>query len=84
MKKVTYTREAVKALRRIDGATRKRIVAKIDKLASTPGELSANVKKLQGSSYFRLRVGDWRVIYTEDMTVIAVIRIAARGDVYKT
>jgi len=82
MKHVTYTHEALKTLKRLDGATRKRIVMKIDQLARAPEELSGNVKKLQGSSYFRLRVGDWRVIYAEDLTVIAVVRIAPRGDAY--
>lgn len=31
----------------------------------------------------RLRVGDWRVIFTEDGTVIAIIKIAPRGGVYE-
>jgi mRNA interferase RelE/StbE len=31
----------------------------------------------------RLRVGDWRVVFTEDGHVLAVIRIAPRGGVYE-
>ena len=82
MKRITYTHEALKTLKRLDSAARKRIVMKIDQIARAPEELSSNGKKLQGSNYFRLRIGDWRVIYTEDLTVIAVVRIAPRGDAY--
>jgi len=32
--------------------------------------------------YFRLRVGDWRVVFSENGEIIAVIRIAPRGRAY--
>jgi mRNA interferase RelE/StbE len=35
-----------------------------------------------GEGLFRLRVGDWRVIYTETLAIVSVIRIGPRGDVY--
>jgi len=39
---------------------------------------------MQGQpGYYRLRVGDWRVIFFEDMQVIAVERIAPRGGAYQ-
>jgi len=43
------------------------------------------VKKLTDHPGFRLRVGDWRVVYTVsyDQLVVHVIRIAQRGEVYK-
>jgi len=42
-------------------------------------------KKLQGRPGYRLRVGDWRVIYEigKDRVVIIVMKIAPRGEVYK-
>lgn len=45
--------------------------------------MANNVKRLQGSDYLRLRVGDWRVIFSEACVVIDVVKIAPRGDVYK-
>ncbi len=45
----------------------------------------ATVTKLQNRSGFRLRVGDWRVIYEiqDDQVVILVLKIAPRGGVYQ-
>jgi mRNA interferase RelE/StbE len=42
------------------------------------------VKALTGRPGYRLRVGDWRVIYdlNDQLTILAVERIAARGEVY--
>ncbi|MFI4919436.1 MAG: type II toxin-antitoxin system RelE/ParE family toxin, partial [Legionellales bacterium] len=42
-------------------------------------------KKLQGESYFRLRVGQWRVIFdrTDELKIISIEKIKSRGDVYK-
>ena len=45
-----------------------------------------DVKKLQGRAEdYRLRVGDYRIIFTKDdeELLIYVIEIAPRGDVYK-
>jgi len=45
-----------------------------------------DIKAMKGEEkLFRLRVGDWRVIYSRDDTVriIGIEKIGARGDVYK-
>ena len=44
-----------------------------------------NAKKLVGQPGFRLRIGDWRVVYEleDDRLVVLVVRIAPRGQVYK-
>lgn len=61
-----------------------RIRRKIDELARDPYN-ARNVKKLTEHPGFRLRVGDWRVVYLliEERVVIHVVRIAPRGEVYK-
>lgn len=83
MKQITFTREAEKTLRALPVNIRRLITAKIEQYAADPGSLSNNVKALKGKSgYFRLRVGDWRVIFREDGTVIAIMRIASRGSAY--
>ena len=58
---------------------------KIETLADDPMAPNNNVKKLTNHPGYRLRVGDWKVIYTihEQALVIAVVRIAARGEVYQ-
>jgi mRNA interferase RelE/StbE len=45
--------------------------------------LANNVKALKGATgNFRLRIGDWRVIFSETGEVIAVIKVAPRGGAY--
>ncbi len=58
--------------------------SKIEQYAADPASLANNVKALKGElGVFRLRVGDWRVLFTEDGEVIAIIRIAPRGAAYE-
>jgi mRNA interferase RelE/StbE len=58
---------------------------KIEALAEDPMAPKNNVKKLTNHPGYRLRVGDWRVVYMirEQALLIAVVRIAPRGDVYQ-
>jgi mRNA interferase RelE/StbE len=58
------------------------IRSKIDAYAADPATLGNNVTKLVGRDGFRLRVGDWRVIFDDDGAVIAVLKIGPRGGVY--
>lgn len=62
--------------------TARLIVSKIELYAADPAVLANNVKALKGSDAIRLRVGEWRVIMI-DGTVVEVVRIATRGQVYE-
>ena len=61
------------------------ILEKVDALAVNPFAPNKNVKKLSNHPGYRLRVGDWRVIYLlrEKVLLIAVLRIAPRGEAYQ-
>lgn len=61
------------------------VMEKIEALAADPMAPNNNVKKLTNHPGYRLRVGDWRVVYTihEQALLVAVVRIAPRGDVYQ-
>lgn len=84
MHSIEYTKQAVKALASMPATIRVVVQSKIEALAADPMG-AANVKKLVGRPGYRLRVGDWRVIYTLDSgrLVILVLDIGARGGVYK-
>lgn len=82
MKQVVYGRDALKALSRMPSNEAKRIRTKITQYAQAPGSLAQNVVKLQGRDGYRLRVGDWRVIFAEDGTVIDVVDIGPRSSIY--
>jgi mRNA interferase RelE/StbE len=82
-RRVEYSSEAVRTLRRIDRATSRRIRAKVEMLAREPEALANNVKALKGGGgLMRLRVGDWRVIYTADLLVLLMVKVAPRGAAY--
>jgi len=80
MKAVAYTRTAIKALKKMPGKDRNAIMAKMDNYAAGGTE---DVVALKGSDLFRLRHGDWRAVFEQDGTVIAVLNVAKRGEVYR-
>lgn len=82
MKEVSYTRAAIRALRRMPANTATLIRLKIDAYASDPASQANNVKALKGRTGIRLRVGDWRVIMDDQGNVLAVLEIGPRGDIY--
>lgn len=64
--------------------TARTIRAKIAQYAEEPASLANNVKALKGEEgIYRLRVGDWRVLFTETGEILAILKIAPRGDVYE-
>ncbi len=67
-----------------DQAVLHRLVRAIDGLATNPRP--PNVKALQGNnSILRIRVGDYRILYTIEDTalLVLVIRIGHRREVYR-
>lgn len=75
---IQITKSAVKSLKRLDKQTRERIKDGIYKLPS------GDIKKLQGyDNYYRLRVGDYRIIYKSDGNTIIISDILPRGAAYK-
>ena len=82
---VQFTRSADKDLERIVPPERNRIIRKIAELARDPRPMG--VKKLAGADdLYRLRVGNYRVIYqVEDRIVtVTVVRIGHRREVYRS
>jgi mRNA interferase RelE/StbE len=75
-------RKALKSLSRID---RNRITEKIVMLGRNPDDPSLDIKRLQGEPYYRLRVGQWRIIFdrNDELKIIAIEKIKPRGDAYK-
>jgi mRNA interferase RelE/StbE len=82
--RIQFKSSAAQQLDRLDGAVRVRVDRKVDELAENPRP--AGAKKLKGSSeLWRVRVGDYRVIYSihDDVLLILVVKIGHRGDVYR-
>ena len=81
---VTFAKSASKELSRLDAPLVKRIIAKTETLAIEPRP--PGCKKLEGSvNEWRIRIGDYRVIYTIDDTVkvVDVSAVRHRSDAYR-
>jgi mRNA interferase RelE/StbE len=82
---VVITEEALKEIASVDSrGDRKRIWEKIHKLASNPRP--HNSKKLEGpSERYRLRQGDYRVLYEirDEVLVVAIVHVRHRKEVYR-
>ena len=82
---IQYTKQAIKALSRMQPGKAHAIQAKIRQIASG-NTAGLNIIPMQGmEGIFRLRAGDYRMIYEikKDALVLIVIRVGTRGDVYK-
>jgi mRNA interferase RelE/StbE len=80
---IIWTDEAVRQLLALPLRDRDRIENKVAELAVNPEALRNQVKMLRGSRLLRLRVGDYRVIFTDEGVVLAIIRIGHRREVYR-
>ncbi len=71
-------------MRALDRPAQERILKSLAVLANDP-RAARNVKALQGQPSYRLRVGDWRVIYTlrDEVLTVMVVRIAHRREAYR-
>ena len=77
--------DARRRLRRMPNNIERTIIAKIDTLAADPAAPNNNVTTLEGGTGFRLRVGDWRVLYSvhPDVNLLRVAAIRPRGEAYR-
>ncbi len=80
---VHIRRTAEKELDKLPAAVQTRITSKILSLESDPRPRLA--KKLSGRDEYRLRIGDYRMLYTVDDTLgsVTVVAIGHRREVYR-
>ncbi len=83
--KIAYTKQASKTLKKVPVDIARNLQEKIEQIAEDPYASHSNVTKLQNREGFRLRVGDWRVIYDiqKDKVIVLVLKIGLRGEVYR-
>ena len=81
---VIIHRKAEKTLKRLRGEMLERIRQAIRSLAENPRPVG--YKKMAGyENLYRIRVGDWRIIYAleDDALIVLVLEIATRGGIYR-
>jgi mRNA interferase RelE/StbE len=81
--KVEWTDPAIEDLQKLDKPIVKRILNKISWFSDhfhniTPESLSRDL-----SGTFKLRIGDWRVVYTIEGDVVFIQAIAHRKEIYR-
>ncbi len=76
--KITLNKQAKKAIERLDIFTKQRIRQGIYNLPS------GDIKRLRGyTDLYRLRIGDWRILFTMIADRITIEDVLPRGDAYK-
>ena len=74
---IEYSKQALKFLKKQDITTQRRIINAISNLPK------GDVKTLQGKIGYRLRVGDYRIIFDNIENIIVIRLIGNRGQRYK-
>ncbi len=80
---VDFTPRARRDLRAQPSSIQDRILAAATALANNPRP--AGCRKMQGQDAWRIRVGDYRIIYEihDDTLLVIIIRVGHRSDVYR-
>lgn len=82
--RLTFARSARRELERLDPPIARRVLKAIEKLSYTPRPVGCI--KLTGSvDEWRIRIGDWRVIYVvlDGDGVVDVVAVRHRSDAYR-
>ncbi|MCY1208270.1 hypothetical protein D9M68_324170 [compost metagenome] len=82
---IEFIRQAAQTLKGMPRNLAATNVAKVNGLAVGPYAPNPNARKLAGRNGYRLRVGDWRVLYEieDGRLVILVLAVSPRGGAYK-
>ena len=83
--KIIFASASFKDLERLDKNIRERILTELKSLSSFPLDSKRDIKKLKGvgKNIYRLRVGEFRVIYFLSDIRLVVLRIIDRKDLFK-
>ncbi len=84
--RLLFLKEAAEEFKSLDKTVQRIIKEKLELLAEDPNRLKNNIKPLKGEykGLYRLRVGNYRVVYRLDreQIVIIIVRIGHRGEIY--
>lgn len=80
---IRFKNSAAKELRSLDINLQVRIGEEIDRLSLEPRP--EGVVKLKGSDFYRIRIGDYRVVYIidDDERIVRIVRVRHRRDAYR-
>lgn len=81
--RIAFKRSVIKDLRQIPNQDVQRILKRIDDLADEPR--GSGAEKLTGEEVFRVRQGNYRILYTveDDVVTVTIVRVGHRRDAYR-
>lgn len=75
---IKYSKQAYKYLIKLHKPKRNKLIEAIEKIPE------GDIVKMRGiENLYRLRVNDYRVLYTPEYDIIKIEKIGSRGDIYK-
>lgn len=75
---IKYSKQAYKYLIKLHKPKREKLIAAINQIPE------GDIVKMRGiDNLYRLRVNDYRVLFTPKYDIIKINKIGARGDIYK-
>lgn len=80
MFKIEWKENAIRELEKLDRNLASRIYKKVSQLKENFD--SADVKRLKNSDLFRLRIGDYRVLFGIEKDTIYILKIGHRRNIY--
>ncbi len=81
---IRWKNSAVRELKKLPKSVMKRILLETERLSSNPYPHGG--RKIEGSDHsYRVRVGDYRIVYSvySEVLMVEIIRVRHRKDVYK-
>ncbi len=83
MYKIDFTKEGVKDFNKLDLKMQERVLNFLERIKIRPHYF---LKRIEGTKYFRGRVGDYRIIFdvNNKKLIILVMELGHRRNVYKS
>ena len=81
MFKIEWKENSIRNLEKLESSISRRIVKKVNELEQEP--FSKDIKKIKGEEIFRLRVGDYRVLFEFEGEIIIILKVGHRKNIYK-
>ncbi len=78
MFRIEWTKKSLDELDKLEQTITRRIIKKVDELINKP----LDIKKLKGEKAYRLRVGDYRVIFDIRGDAIFILKVGHRRSIY--
>lgn len=78
--KIVWDEKAFDSLNKLEPSISRRILKKVEELSENL--FSKDIKRLKGCNDFRLRVGDYRVIFFIEQNIIQILKAGHRKNIY--